>query len=307
MNYRRSYRLAILLFLFSSVLAKAVSMRTYVSVNGSDGNTGSGCSVGAPCRSFGAALSVTSPYGEVVALDSGDYAPFTVTQAVTIQAAPGVDATVVAPWSDAITITAGPGDIVNLRGLNVNGVNMGNSGIRFTAGGVLSVANCTVTHFSGNGISMEAGGWAYIKDTDVQNVTWGIRLQSASGMVHASIDRVHVEHTYFAGLFAGENSQATIRGSVLSDDGYAAITAGDYVGSTELNVEDCVIQNSYTGIVSENGGGGGTTVVRVNHSTIVDNGQGLSSGNGAPLLSYGNNRVAGNATDGSFTGLIALQ
>jgi hypothetical protein len=42
------------------------------------------------------------------------------------------------------------------------------------------------------------------------------------------------------------------------------------------------------------------------HSTIVDNGQGLST-TGGLLLSYGNNRVAGNGTDGSFTGLISLQ
>jgi hypothetical protein len=38
----------------------------------------------------------------------------------------------------------------------------------------------------------------------------------------------------------------------------------------------------------------------------VDNNTGLSSF-GAALLSYGNNRLAGNGMDGSFTGLISLQ
>lgn len=37
-----------------------------------------------------------------------------------------------------------------------------------------------------------------------------------------------------------------------------------------------------------------------------DNSTGLTTYR-APILSYGNNRVAGNATDGSFTGLISLQ
>jgi hypothetical protein len=73
-----------------------------------------------------------------------------------------------------------------------------------------------------------------------------------------------------------------------------------------LNIEDCVIQGASTGILTVNGSGGGTAIVRVNHSTIVDNVTGLSSF-GSPLLSYGNNRLAGNGTDGSFTGLISLQ
>jgi len=307
MNFLRIHKLTILLFLFSSITAHASAARTYVSVNGSDANTGIGCPAGSPCRSFGAALGVTSPYGEVVAVDSGDYAPVTITQSVTIKAAPGVDATIVSPMSNGITVTAGGGDIVNLRGLNVNGGNTGPTGIRFTAGRVLSIENCSIAHFMGNGISMEAGGILNIKDTEVRNTGSAIRLQSPAGTIHAAIDRVHLEHSFFAGLFAAQNSQTTIRNSVLTDNGAYGMQAGDFVGTSELNVEDCVIQGSNTGIFAGNGGGGGTAIVRVSRSTIVDNSQGLSSMGGAPLLSYGNNRVAGNGINGAFTGLISLQ
>jgi hypothetical protein len=132
-------KLFVLVFFFSSLLAHAWP-RTYVSVNGNDGNTGLGCPATAPCRSFGAALGVTNFYGEIVAVDSGDYPPVTITQSVTIKAAPGVDATIFSQMGDAITISApGAGNIVVLRGLNVNGLNGGFSGIRFTAGGVLNV------------------------------------------------------------------------------------------------------------------------------------------------------------------------
>lgn len=294
-----------LLVLFSSILAHAFP-RTYVSVNGNDSNTSMGCPVTAPCRSFGAALGVTDPYGEIVAVDTGDYAPFTVTQSVTIQAAPGADATVVASFSDAIRVTVGTNDVVILRGLNVNGLNFAPSGIRFTAGGTLNIENCNITSFNMNGISVEAGGTVHIQDSEVENTMTAIRLQSPSGLIHASIDGVHLKHNMFAGLFAAENSQTTLRRSVLADNGSNGISAGDYVGTSEVNVEDCLIQGSNTGIFAASGGGGGTALVRVSHSTIVDNNTGLMSF-GAPLLSYGNNRLAGNGMNGSFTGPIALQ
>ena len=307
MKLIRSHKLTVLLVVFSSILARASTARTYVSVNGNDGNTGIGCPVTAPCRSFGAALGVTNPYGEIVAVDSGDYSPVTINQSVTIKAAPGVDATIFSPWGDAITISApGAGNIVVLRGLNVNGLNMGSSGIRFTAGGVLNIENCTITHFMFAGISMDGPGALHVQDTEVQNTMSAIRLQSPPGMIHASIDRVQLKHNNNVGVFAAENSQTTIRNSVLLDNNFG-MQVGDYVGTSELNVEDCMIQGSTNiAIFAANGGGGGTAIVRVSHSTIVDNSMGLMSF-GAPLLSYGNNRLAGNGMDGSFTGLISLQ
>lgn len=304
-------KLTLLLFLVSCLLAHASSPRTYVSVNGSDGNTGVGCPATAPCRSFGAALGVTNPYGEVVATDSGDYAPFTISQSVTLEAAPGVDATIFSPFGDGITITAGTSDMVILRGLNVNGLFYSwGSGIRFTSGAVLKIENCNITHFENNGITVQAGGLVYIKDVEVADVSTGIFLQAPTGMIHASIDGVRLEHGNYAGLYAGANSQTTIRNSVLADNSYFGITAGGYVGTTELNVEDCLVERSNYGYgisVSNGGvGGSGSAIVRVSHSTIVDNSMGLSSF-GASLLSYGNNRLAGNGIDGSFTGLISLQ
>lgn len=300
-------KLTILLFLFPFTLAHAMSPQTYVSVNGNDGNTGVGCPATAPCRSFGAALGVTSPYGEIVAMDSGDYAPVTITQSVTLKAAPGVDATIFSPYGDGITITAGASDMVILRGLNLNGLFFSwGSGIRFTSGAVLKIENCNITHFENDGITMQAGGTVYIKDAEVTDVSVGIRLQSPTGLIHASIDGVHLEHGNYAGLFAGENSQATIRNSVLADNSYYGIIVGDYGGTTELNVENCVVERSNYGIFASGGGGGSSATARVSHSAIVDNSTGLSSF-GAPILSYGNNRLAGNGMDGAFTGLISLQ
>jgi parallel beta helix pectate lyase-like protein len=310
MNFLRC-KLTILLFLFLSMLAHATSQKTYVSVNGNDGNTSVSCPATAPCRSFGSALGVTSPYGEVVAMDSGDYAPVTITQSVTLKAAPGVDATIFSSFGDGITITAGASDMVILRGLNLNGLYFSwGSGIRFTSGGALTVENCNITHFEDHGITVQGGGTIYINDTEVADTSIGIFLQSLSGLIRATIDRVHLEHNNYAGLYAGRNSQSTIRNSILADNSYYGITAGDFLGTAELNVEDCLVERSNygTGIFASNGGdsGSGSATVRVSHSAIVDNSTGLSS-YGASLLSYGNNRLAGNGIDGAFTGLISLQ
>src|SRR4030095_10262960 len=50
----------------------ATAQRRFVASNASAGNDGS---IGAPCRSFGAAILQTSSGGEVIVLDSAGYGP----------------------------------------------------------------------------------------------------------------------------------------------------------------------------------------------------------------------------------------
>jgi len=50
---------------------------------------------------------------------------------------------------------------------------------------------------------------------------------------------------------------------------------------------------------------GGATV-RVNNSSITGNTTGLSLLSGAQILSFGNNRLSGNGSDGAFSNLIPL-
>ena len=294
------------LVVFSSLLADASALRTYVSVNGNDMNTGSSCAVNAPCRSFGAAQTVTSPRGEIVAVDTGDYMPVTITQSVTIKAAPGVDATIVAQFGDAITVNAGSSDIVVVRGLTLNGGGSGMTGVHFFHGNLLYVENCVIDNFNNDGITMGGAGSLRVKDSVIRNGVEGIRLQSSSGLIHAVIDHVTIQNNMFSGIFAAENSQTTVRDSTLADNGQYGVQVGDFSGTSELNMENSVVQGSFNGIFAGAGGGGSTTTVRVSQSTIIDNNQGLMALSGAQLLSYGNNRLSGNMMDGFFTGSILL-
>src|SRR5258706_12561942 len=90
-NRMRAFALLAGIRLFAASLAGAVSpQRSFVSVTGSDANAATGCTLGSPCRSFGAAIGAVAGNGEVIALDSGGYGRFDVTKSVTVSAPPGV-------------------------------------------------------------------------------------------------------------------------------------------------------------------------------------------------------------------------
>ena len=99
--------------------------RSAVSVNGSDGNA---CTVPAPCRTFAKAITVTNSGGEIIALDSGGYGPFTIDRAVTVRPVPGAYAGLAPTTTDGITVSAGGTDDVVLRGITINGLG-GSNGI----------------------------------------------------------------------------------------------------------------------------------------------------------------------------------
>ena len=131
-------------------VSTAQVQRTFVSGLGSDSNP---CSRTAPCRTFTQALVGTNAGGEVVVLDSAGYGAFTITQAVSIIAPPGVYAGVSVFSGNGITITAGGSDTVILRGLTVNNQGSSGSGIVFNTGHTLHIENCAVNGFSITGFS----------------------------------------------------------------------------------------------------------------------------------------------------------
>src|SRR5215472_3306097 len=132
---------ALLVVLFASG-ASAQVQRTFVSGLGSDANP---CSRTAPCRTFGQAISQTNPNGEVIVLDSAGYGAFTITQAVSITAPPGVYAGISVFSGDGITITAGGSDTVILRGLTLNNQGSTGTGIICTMVGTLHIESCVAS------------------------------------------------------------------------------------------------------------------------------------------------------------------
>src|SRR6266550_8089178 len=81
-------RIALALLLITSP-AFALSNRVFVKSTGLDTGT---CPITSPCRSFSYAMTQVSPGGEIIALDTAGYGTFTVSQGVSVFAAPGVTA-----------------------------------------------------------------------------------------------------------------------------------------------------------------------------------------------------------------------
>src|ERR1022692_2055295 len=128
--------------LFIGAASPALALANRVFVSQRSGNDSNACNnILTPCQTFAGAVLQLNPGGEAIVLDSGGYGPVTITQAVTIEAPPGVLAFIHPPSGDAITINAGAGDTVILRGLTLNG-GTGN-GITVNTVGQFFVEHCT--------------------------------------------------------------------------------------------------------------------------------------------------------------------
>jgi hypothetical protein len=318
--FRVAYTSLLLLAITLVFNATAQAQIQQAFVSAQTGDDANPCTVLKPCRTFGQALSQVAFGGEVTALDSGDYAPFTIRQAVTVQAAPGVYAGVVTqtPNSAAVEVIANKPDVVVLRGLTLNGMSTGQNGagtgISFVSGGVLRVESCVISGFQGEGISFTFAGELFVRDTALKGKHVannpsagifpsfvGIRIRADSGLAKASIERSRVEG-FNNGIRAEENTLVTIRDTVAvsNSTGFTALPAAAKT-TTEMNLENCVAANNSEGIVA---GGVSTSVsiVRVSNSTITNNGIGLEPMGSSQIISRGNNTVEGNTIGQSFSG-----
>src|SRR5205823_666183 len=115
-----------------------------------DGNDANPCTVASPCRSFGAALNVTNPGGEIVALDSAGYGYFNIDRAITVEGAPGVDASIASFGGDAIGVIA-PDAAVVIRNLTLIGYG-GTVGIDVSQSKNVYILNCLIRGFTNYGI-----------------------------------------------------------------------------------------------------------------------------------------------------------
>src|SRR5580704_2216272 len=108
-------------------LTAYASNETWVSHTGSDNNT---CfTPSAPCKTLSVALGQTSPGGQINVMDSGDFGPVIITQAVSIVNATSGTATnlgqyqtvLTQPLIGSIIIVAGTNGVVTVRGFVLNG------------------------------------------------------------------------------------------------------------------------------------------------------------------------------------------
>jgi hypothetical protein len=314
-------------------LAFGASDRTWVSGMGDNANTAVNCSRAKPCATFTAALSVTNAGGEIDVLDPGSFGAVIITQSVSI-VADGVLGGVLQNTSgfDGIVVNTVSTDVVVLRGLTIEGAGSGSNGISFNDSGALHIENCTINRFSGNGILIDPNGNSqiFIKDTIVRNnAATGIdffpsgtatvtahlddttvRNNGALGIffapggsstVTASLDSVRLEGNS-AALKAGDGTNVSVQNSVVAGNGGGLETSSSGSGrGVVINVESSIVSgNSFGGIVSV----GANSTINISNVTVVKNGTGLAT-SGGQIVSFGNNKITNNTTNGSPTKTIA--
>ena len=152
--------------------SSAQATRTWVSGVGDDVNP---CSRTAPCKTFAGAISKTAAGGEISVLDPGGFGAVTITKAISITNDRTGEAGILASGTTGITINAGPNDVVQIRGIIIDGgtpVTPGLNGIRFVAGKMLIVSDVVIKNFTGaspNGhgilFNPAAGGQLFITNT----------------------------------------------------------------------------------------------------------------------------------------------
>lgn len=296
--------------LFMASPAWAANSRSWVSVHGSDLNN---CTSVAPCRSFQHAHDATVDGGEVDTMDPGDYGTLNVTKSITIDGGNmgyiqvpinGVGITVNAPA--VAGDSPGLGAIVVLRNLSIEDLDgpafaYYESGILWHSGQSLSIEGVSFKNLEA-AIDADAAGPAQllVKDVTIRYcLLAGVSIESPG--TEAVVDHTTIEYVYYGFRF-DSGGKATITNSVISYATAAAIQAGNTSSEIgpEINLEDSSILYSAVGLNIIR------STTRIAGNNIHDNTVGMQTLNIGQIVSFGDNRIMGNASgeSPSFTTVL---
>ena len=273
-------------------------------------------------RNFQTAHDATAPGGEINCVDAGDFTAgnLTISKSITIDCGGTFGG-----FNFASIDVNGAGIVVRLRNLSLQGFGhgLGSAGINFNNGAALYVENCAIygwQNATGVGIMFAppAGVTAklHVTDSIISNnglaaSGGGIIIQpSGSGSARVVIERSHVENNTY-GIFAnGTGSTGVIivhiKDSVVANNVFNGISAYTAAGQSTVSVtvdRSSSLLNGADGILAQ----GSPAYVLLNNSTVLSNITGLHSISGGNILSYQNNQLTGNATDGSPTAVLTVK
>lgn len=269
---RRIARLLVSLLLVSSAAAWSAPQRTFVASTGADGNP---CSLGAPCRSFGVAVTAVAAGGEVVVLDSAGYGAVTIGKSVSLIAPPGVHAGVSVFAGTGITVD-GSGVVVVLRGLSLNNQG-GSDGIDFVQGASLHVEGCVLSGFTTGILVSAAGSATHVLDSIVREGYAGIVFNGTDAT--GRVSRTRVERNSNEGIEIIAQGTVSIEDSVVSGSAYNIDLYPIVAGAVaRVTVARTLVGGGVWGIFAEPNAASSEAHVTAMDSTISGN---LSGGIGA--------------------------
>jgi len=288
--------------------ARAVFTQTFVK---SDGNDANDCSRPRPCATFTRAISQTFAAGVVSCLDSGPYGFDVIAGSVTIDCAGGV--VMAFAGQNALTIN-GAGIVVILRNMTIDSSNPstpGAIGINVLQAASVHIENCTIRGFTSNaaqGIRIDpTSGFTTVSivDTVISDNGLGVFALGAQGVL-VKLDRVQMNSNLFGGFRAsGANGAvfANVVDSAADLNGTHGFVASSPAGGQAVVLD---IQRSGASLNQQDGilADGAGASITIGASRVIANTTGLARTNGGAILSYGDNRVDNNSTNGSPSGMV---
>jgi len=322
--------------LAGSLIAQAQNSRSFIASFGSDA---ADCTtpaapaggVGA-CRSINGALAKTNAGGEIDAVDPAEYNPggFTISiiKSITIDGSgaglAGVSATnagsVISIGATAAT------DVVVLRALSVNGRGSAAFGIGVIGGqsiAQLHIENCVISNVNGTGpvgaptgilfAPTNDGARLFIRDTISRNngfagVGDGLSVLNSGTVGNRSL--VTINRSSFSGnvnngVSVSVGSQVTMRDSSTTGNGGSGINVEATAGTAQLLAETVVTSNNGFAGLSV-GGLGFASTARISNLTVTNNNQGVITSAGGTVVTFGNNRSAGNVSNNVAAILVSV-
>ena len=287
-----------ILLLGASALPAA--QRTFVSAGaGSDLNA---CTRSAPCRSFGAALAVTDPGGEVLALDSGGYGSFAVAQSARIEAPAGIAAAITVFSGSGLVFSGGVDDVLIVRGLRLNGLG-GINGVHFASGESVHLDRVSVAGFSGTGTIASDGGFLSVDRSSFVGNAKGVQVGNGSVATTMVVRRTRFYGHGNIAASAYEHGDLTLADCTFTGNG-TAVAAQSVTPATTARV--FAVRSVFTqnvAVFAVLPGTGGATIW-ASGNTIADNAQVAV---GPSILTRSDNTSVGNDITGGFTGTFSVK
>jgi parallel beta-helix repeat protein len=290
---------------FATPLLAQAASKVFIASSGNDANNGSRAS---PMRTLQAAHDAVAADGEIAILDTAGYGALNITKNVRVTVPSGVSGFITAASGTAVTVNTGLS--VTLRGLVIEAAAAGVSqGIFVNAVTSLLLENCSITGFGSSGNLNGTGGIVINTSSVVGSVIITDTVISdcpGSAISHGDFGNpsdslLVVERCRLLssgqGLAALTSGRVAIRNSVVANNAGAGIHGGG-AGNTDVKVmvENCVVTGNGTGIIAFASGN-----VTVSNSTITGNTTGVA---GSPLT-YNNNQLSKNTTDGTMGAIVA--
>jgi hypothetical protein len=200
--------------------------------------------------------------------------------------------------TNGIVVSAASTDVVILRGLDIEGLGTGLAGIKVLSAGAVHVENCTISHFTQNGIEfVPTSASASTSQLHVSNTI--LRTNTGTGgaihvkpganvTVNGTIENTQMRNNS-VGLRVEDNSTMEAKNTTVANSAGSGFIAASNGAAVSLNLNSCLATGNLNGITSHLGA---NATVRISSFLVAGHPNGLVTAAGAKLFSFGNNFVS---------------